>query len=83
MRETILEGVEDDIRIHLGCDVMLVAAVMEIGKAVSYLVYKVQLTGEEVLSLINNVRFKGIGRPCGLEEVLVKDHHYVLTAFDD
>ena len=83
MRGTILEGVEDDIRINLGSDIMLVGAVIEIGKALDYLVYEAKLTGEEVLNLINDVNFNGVNRPRGLENVLVKDHHYVLTAYDD
>lgn len=83
MRMTILEGVEDSIRIDLGSDVMLVGAVMEIGKAIDYLVYEVQLTGEEVLNLINSIRFSPMKRPYGLEDDIIKEHHYKLTAYDD
>lgn len=78
MRMTIIEGVEDNIRINLGSDVMLVASVMEVGKAKDYLVYEARLTGEEVLQLMRKTRNPGI-----LDGDIVKDHHYILTAFDD
>lgn len=83
MREVILEGVEDKIHIHLGGDVSLVVEVRRIGRPLAWLVSEVELTGEEVLNLINSIHYCSMSKPRGLEEYLIKDHHYILTAFDD
>ena len=79
MRETILKGVEDNIRINLGSDVMIVAAVQEVVTARDYLVYEARLTGNEVLQLMNDAR-----RPDIFDDgEIVGDHHYILTAYND
>ena len=83
MRDVILEGVEDKIRINLGGDVSLVAEIQRIGRSLDWLVSEVELTGEEVLNSIDSIQFGPMKKPCGLEEDLIKDHHYILTAFDD
>ena len=83
MRDVILEGVEDKIRINLGGDVSLVAEIQRIGRSLDWLVSEAELTGEELLNLINGIHFGPMSKPCGLEEDIIKDHHYILTAFDD
>ena len=57
MRDVILEGVEDKIRINLGGDVSLVAEIQRIGRSLDWLVSEVELTGEEVLNLIDSIQF--------------------------
>ena len=78
MRYTIIEGVEDKIRINLGSSATLVSCVQEVGTAIDYLVYEARLTGEEVFKLLEEAR-----RPHLLDGEIEKDHHYILTAFDD
>lgn len=78
MRMTIIEGVEENFRMNLGSDVMIVATVLEMGKAIDYLVYEARLTGEQVLELLSKAR-----QPHLLDDVIIKDHHYVLRAYDD
>ena len=73
MRTTIIKGMEDDFKVILRCDAITVASVLEAGKAIDALVYEARITGEKVLSLM---------REFDLEDKIVKDHHYVLTAFD-
>lgn len=77
MRETILEGVEDKVRWNLGGNATLVATVHELGKAKDYLIYEATLTGEQLLPLMEKLGYDFSG------DEIVKEHHYILTAFDD
>lgn len=79
MRMTLLKGVEDDIDIDLGSDVRLIGAIIKIGKALEELVYEVNLTGAEVLKLLNAEHYRYINDVC---DDIIEDHHYILTAFD-
>ena len=78
MRETIIESVEENWRMNLGSDVGLVRAVLKMGKAIDYLVYEARLTGEETLELLSMAHFTDLS-----DVEIKKDHHYILTAFDD
>lgn len=79
MRYTVIESVEGNWRMDLGSDVMIVGAVQDYGTAKDFLVYEAKLTGEEVLRLIMSKS----RTPHMLDDDIVKDHHYVLTAYDD
>ena len=83
MRDIYLEGVEDNIRIHLGSDASLVADIQSIGHARDWLVSEAEMTGEEVLNFFAERSRHPYNRPIDLTDDVVKDHHYILTAFDD
>lgn len=78
MRSTIIESVEENWRMDLGSDAVLVATVLEMGNAIDYLVYEARLTGKEVLQLLSKTRY-----PHALDDTLVMEHHYVVRAYDD
>lgn len=83
MRSIYLEGEEDNIRIHLGSDASLVAEIQSIGHARDWLVSEAEMTGEEVLNFFAERPIGPFGRTLDLTDDVVKDHHYILTAFDD
>lgn len=78
MRMTVIKGVEDDWKETLYGDPLLVAGVLERGRARSALVFEAELTGEETLALLRETYY-----PHALDDKIVNDHHYILTAFDD
>ena len=77
MRYTIVKGIDDDIRIDLGGNVSIICEVMEIGKAIDYLVFEAEMSGAELLDFLRRFNVK---------EDLYKDvkpeNRYTLTAYD-
>lgn len=85
-RTVYIHGIEDDVDIFLGCDVELIVAVKEIDDGSSpdsFLTYSAKLTGEELLNFVNNLSLPSYSRLKGLDDVIKKDHHYIITADDD
>ncbi len=78
MRSTIIESVEGKFRINLGSSAMLVGTVQDYGKAIGDLEYEARLTGKEVRKFLEDAQCPDL-----LDDVLVDEHHYILTAFDD
>lgn len=86
VREVDVRGVEDDIHFVLGYGVEIVAAVMEIDDGSSpdnFLTCEAKLTGEELLNFVSNRSFHLCNKPENLQAVIKKDHHYIITAYDD
>lgn len=52
MRSTIVKGKNDGIRIELGSDVDIICHVMDIGKCLDYLIYEVELNGQELIAFL-------------------------------
>lgn len=89
-RTVYIHGIEDDVNILLGCGVELVMAVKEIDDGSSpdsFLTYSAKLTGEELLNFVNNLSLPSYSTSYstlkGLDDVIKKDHHYIITADDD
>ena len=77
MRDTVIKGLDDDVRITLGGDVGIVCAVMEIGRCVDSLIYKAELTGGELVALIRK-EWKAWQPPVEIKE----NNRYEITAYD-
>ena len=78
MRSTTIKGLDDGIRIELGGDTSVIGAVMERGKAVDYLIYKLTLTGKELLAFIEE-----FGLQKKITATIVEENNYELTSYDD
>ena len=78
MRATTIKGLDDGIRIELGGDVSIIAAVMDRGKAVDYLIYKLVLTGKELIAFIQEFHLQS-----KVTEHIVETNTYELTSYDD
>ena len=77
MRKTTIYGLDDGLRYDLGDDVGVICAVMEIGRVRSELIYEVELTGAELLALLERCRY-GTSEFTDIKET----NRYVVTAYD-
>lgn len=77
MRSTIVKGKNDGIRIDLGSDVDIICHVMNIGKCLDYLIYEVELNGQELIAFLD--KFKLADKYKTLINVKFS---YVVTAYD-
>jgi len=77
MRETTVRGIDDDVRLDLGSDVGIVAAVIEVADAADGLIYKATLTGGELIALIKK-EWRAWQPPCEIKE----NNRYEITAYD-
>ncbi|MBR2023154.1 MAG: hypothetical protein IJ996_01380 [Clostridia bacterium] len=78
MRSTTIKGLDDGVRIELGADVGIIGAVMDRGKAVDCLIYKLVLTGKELLSFIEEFHLQS-----KVTQTVVETNRYELTSYDD
>lgn len=77
MRSTIVKGKNDGIRIELGSDVDIICHVMDIGKCIDYLIYEVELNGQELIAFLE--KFKLADKYKTLINV---EFSYFVTAYD-
>lgn len=77
MRSTIVKGKNDGIRIELGSDVDIICHVMDIGKCLDYLIYEVELNGQELIAFLE--KFKLVDKYKTLINV---EFSYFVTAYD-
>lgn len=77
MRSTIVKGKNDGIRIELGSDVDIICRVMDIGKCIDYLIYEVELNGQELIAFLE--KFKLADKYKTLINV---EFSYFVTAYD-
>lgn len=77
MRSTIVKGKNDGIRIELGSDVDIICHVMDIGKCLDYLIYEVELNGQELIAFLE--KFKLADKYKTLINV---EFSYFVTAYD-
>lgn len=77
MRSTIVKGKNDGIRIELGSDVDIICHVMDIGKCLDYLIYEVELNGQELIAFLE--KFKLADKYKTLINVKFS---YFVTAYD-
>ena len=77
MRSTIIRGKNDGLRIELGSDVDIICHVMDIGKCIDYLIYEVELNGQELIAFLE--KFKLADKYKTLINV---EFSYFVTAYD-
>ena len=77
MRSTSVLGTDDGLRLELGRDTSIIGEVMEIGKAVDYLVYEVQMSGAELIAFMRRFHLDP-----ALEKDVKPENNYKVTSFD-
>ena len=77
MRSLTIKGIDDNIKLELGSDVGLICEVIERGRGVDYLIYELDINGEELICLIN----KYIKNSPVIEKIK-RDNRYILRAYD-
>ncbi len=77
-RYVLIKGIEDDINIKIYGFIELMMLVMNKGKAISNLVYKANIKGEDIIDLVNKYHF-----PMDDYQMINPNNIYELTAFDD
>jgi hypothetical protein len=77
MRSTIVKGKNDRIRIDLGSDVDIICHVMNIGKCLDYLIYEVELNGQELIAFLDKFKLSD-----KYKMLINVEFSYVVTAYD-
>jgi|GEM_PF-4698776 len=77
MRAVTVKGQDDTLAAELRADVSLIADVMERGRYVGELTYELDVTGEELVSLI--ARYEP-NAPCVSQ--ITPHHRYTVRAYD-
>jgi hypothetical protein len=77
MRKVTVLGLDDNLKADLGRNVELVAAVIEIGKAIDAITFEKQLTGKELKQFILQQNAN-----LAILENIVDNYRYLLTAYD-
>ena len=77
MRSTIVKGKNDGIRIELGSDVDIICHVMDIGKSLDYLIYEVELNGQELIAFLEKFNLAD-----KYKTLINVEFSYFVTAYD-
>lgn len=77
MRTTTVKGLDDSVYINLGGNTDIIEAVMNEGRAVDYLVYELQLTGDDLLSFL-----AGYPIDAKLFGAIKAGNRYTVTSYD-
>ena len=77
MRSTIVKGKNDGIRIELGSDVDIICYVMDIGKCLDYLIYEVELNGQELIAFLEKFNLAD-----KYKTLINVEFSYFVTAYD-
>lgn len=77
MRSTIVKGKNDGIRIELGSDVDIICHVMDIGKCLDYLIYEVELNGQELIAFLEKFNLAD-----KYKTLINVEFSYFVTAYD-
>ena len=77
MRSTIVKGKNDGIRIELGSDVDIICHVMDIGKCIDYLIYEVELNGQELIAFLEKFNLAD-----KYKTLINVEFSYFVTAYD-
>lgn len=77
MRSTIVKGKNDGIRIELGSDVDIICQVMDIGKCLDYLIYEVELNGQELIAFLEKFNLAD-----KYKTLINVEFSYFVTAYD-
>ena len=77
MRSTIVKGKNDGIRIEFGSDVDIICHVMDIGKCLDYLIYEVELNGQELIAFLEKFNLAD-----KYKTLINVEFSYFVTAYD-
>ena len=77
MRSTIIRGKNDGLRIELGSDVDIICHVMDIGKCIDYLIYEVELNGQELIAFLEKFNLAD-----KYKTLINVEFSYFVTAYD-
>ena len=77
MRSTIIRGKNDGLRIELGSDVDIICHVMDIGKCLDYLIYEVELNGQELIAFLEKFNLAD-----KYKTLINVEFSYFVTAYD-
>ena len=77
MRSTKVKGKNDGIRIELGSDVDIICHVMDIGKCLDYLIYEVELNGQELIAFLEKFNLAD-----KYKTLINVEFSYFVTAYD-
>jgi len=77
MRSTIVKGTDDGIRIDLGGNTDIIGEIINIGKAVDYLIFEAEMTGAELWEFSKKFHVEN-----KIPEEIKAENRYILTAFD-
>ena len=77
MRSTIVKGKNDGIRIELGSDADIICHVMDIGKCLDYLIYEVELNGQELIAFLEKFNLAD-----KYKTLINVEFSYFVTAYD-
>lgn len=77
MRSTIIRGKNDGLRIELGSDVDIICYVIDIGKCLDYLIYEVELNGQELIAFLDKFKLSD-----KYKMLINVEFSYVVTAYD-
>ena len=78
MRVSVINGIEDKLHIEIPASVQLFCIISNIGKPLNPLTYVAELTGKEVLDVLNEARFPNVAH-YGIKE----NNHYEVIVYDD
>ena len=76
MRNTTIKG-NDGLIIDLGSNTDIIEEVMKIGKAVDYLIYKVEMTGFEVVQFMKKYHLDRL-----ISQDIILENTYTITSYD-
>ena len=77
MRYTSIRGKDDGLHFELGSNVDIICEVMNIGKAIDYLIYEAELTGAELLEFLGKFRIEK-----DITDKIKPENTYIITAYD-
>ena len=87
MRYTIVNGIDDGVKIDLGSSVSIICEVMEMGRAIGELTYEAEMTGAELLEFLGKFSVGIAGDISSsvhkrLGEEIKKENRYLIRAND-
>ena len=78
MRYSVIKSLNDDFTLNLGSDVEIIVAVINIGSAVDYLIYKTKMNGLELIEFMKSLK---LDKCYDLSEIKA-DFTYEITSYD-
>lgn len=77
MRSTIVTGLDDNVYLNLGGDTSIIGEVIELGKCVDYLVYELEINGEELTKFLAKFHIDAE------EEIKISENNkYIIKSYD-
>jgi hypothetical protein len=77
MRSTTVTGINDNFYLNLGSDTSIIGEVIERGRCVDYLIYELELNGEELLAFLAEFHIE-----IDNEIKVFAENKYILKSYD-